>query len=136
MIGEATLLGRVGKKEHKEVKNGVHMTTLSIATNRKYIDAKGQHQEITNWHNVNFFNKLAEIANSYAHVGDVIWIRGEISNKKIEDGQGNSRWVYSITGQKIQLIPQGKKTEHANDTPPAHHSNDNLDEFSDSEVPF
>lgn len=133
MIGKATILGRVGKKEHKEVKNGVFMTTLSVATNRKYIDAKGIQQEITNWHNVNCFNKLADIANKYAHVGDVIYIEGEISNKKIDDGNGGFRWVYSVTGDKIQLLPQGKKAEsHQQEEPPK----STMDDSFDDSIPF
>lgn len=113
MINKATLLGRIGKKDFKDLKNGGHMCTLSIATSRKYMDSSGQRQEQTTWHNVNYFNKLAEIANKYANVGDLIYIEGEICNKKIEDGSGGFKFIYSITGSEMQFIPTGKKKEEA-----------------------
>jgi len=119
MINRATLLGRIGKKDFKDLKNGGHMCALSIATSRKYIDSQGQTQEQTTWHNVNFFNKLAEVGNKYAHVGDLIYVEGEISNKKIDDGSGGTKYVYSIVGSQMQFIPTGKKREDQAQESPA-----------------
>jgi single-strand DNA-binding protein len=112
MINKATILGRIGKKDYKPTKNGSHVCMLSIATNRKYLDAQGQKREITTWHNVNLFNRLADIGNKYAHVGDLIYVEGEIVNKKIDEN-GQSRIIHSITGSEVKLIPTGKKAESA-----------------------
>ncbi len=65
MINAAMLLGRVGKKDTKQLKNGGDLTVLSIATSKRYKDASGQAQEQTTWHNVSCFSKLSEIANKY-----------------------------------------------------------------------
>jgi len=108
MINKAILLGRIGTKEHKPTKNGGYVCLLSIATNRKYLDSSGQKKEMTTWHNVNFFNHLAEIANKFAHVGDLIYVEGELSNKKIEEN-GKSRIVHSITGSQLKVLPNVKK---------------------------
>lgn len=108
MINKVTLMGRIGKKEFKQTKNGSHVCNLSIATSRKYLDSKGDQQEKTTWHNVNFFNKLAEISDKYASVGDIIYIEGEISNRKIDEN-GVTRIVHSIIGNEIKFIPQSRK---------------------------
>ena len=108
MINKAIILGRIGTKEHKPTKNGGYVCLLSVATNRKYIDTAGQRKELSTWHNVNFFNNLAEIANKFAHVGDLIYIEGEISNKKIDDN-GQSRIIHSITGSQIKVLPNIRK---------------------------
>ena len=108
MINKVTLLGRIGKKIYKPTKNGSYICTLSLATSRKYIDSKGHPTEITTWHIVNFFNKIAEIVEKYAHLGDLIYIEGEISNKKIEE-EGKNRIIHSIIGNEVKFLPNMKK---------------------------
>lgn len=130
MLNKALLLGRVGKKDHKQIKNGSFMTVLSIATSRKYIDSSGNKREETTWHTVNFFNKIADIANKYAHVGDLIYIEGEISHREIESKEGVKKWMYSITGNELKLIPRGQKAPA--DAPIGNAKND----FIEDECPF
>jgi single-strand DNA-binding protein len=108
MINKVTLLGRVGKKDYKPTRNGSFLCNVSVATSRKYLDSQASQREVTTWHNVNFFNKLADIANKYLHVGDLVYIEGEISNRKIEEN-GVNRIIHSILGNEIKFIPTGKK---------------------------
>src|SRR5437667_12237327 len=112
MFNEAFLLGRIGRKESKPTKLGGSMTSLSLATFRKLIDESGERKEFTTWHNVFFFAKLADVVQQYAHVGDVVFVRGEISNKKIESGERAGQWVYSVIGNEIKFILSSKKREH------------------------
>lgn len=112
MFNEAFLLGRIGKKDSKPTKLGGSMTLLALATSRKHIDENGERKEFTTWHNVYFFSKLADVVQQYAHVGDVVFVRGEISNRKIESGDKAGQWVYSVIGNEIKFIPGSKKREH------------------------
>ena len=108
MINRVTLVGRIGKKVFKPTRNGSYICTLSVATSRKYIDSKGNNTEITTWHIVNFFNKLAEIVEKHVNVGEIHYIEGEISNKKIEEN-GVNRIIHSIIGSEIRFLPNMKK---------------------------
>lgn len=108
MINKAMILGRVGKKEYKETKNGGWICKLSIATNKKYTDKSGVKHEQTNWHNVNFFGRLSDVANRFAHVGDLIFIEGEINNFESEVN-GEKKMLHSIVGTDIKLLPNSKK---------------------------
>jgi len=134
MINKATILGRIGKKDYKPTKNGSHLCALSIATNRKYLDSHGQKREVTTWHNVNFFNRLEEVANKYANVGDLIYVEGEISNKKIEDN-GVNRVIHSIVGSELKLLP-GNKKEIQEPVEIAAPPNNDWDSFDSEEPPF
>ncbi len=118
MINEAILVGNVGKKDTKTLKNGTDITVLSIATSTKYMDSSGERQTRTTWHNINCFSKLSEIAAKYVHVGDLIYIRGEINNKKIEQGERAGQYMYSVTAQDIRFLPGGKKKD-ADESKPA-----------------
>ena len=113
MINKAILLGRVGQKEFKPTKNGSFICKLSVATSKNYIDSNGVKNQVTTWHNVNFFEKKAEICNKYLHVGDLVYIEGEISNRKYEEN-GVNKVSHSITGTDVKFIPNGRKGEPAN----------------------
>ena len=113
MIARAIILGNVGNKKHKPVKTGGFMTTLSVATKVKFIDSQGSNQEKTSWHNVSFFNKLSDVVNNHVQVGDLIYIEGDINNKKLDDERG-ARWVYSIIGTQIKLLPNNRKNQEQN----------------------
>jgi single-strand DNA-binding protein len=110
MINKASLLGRVGKVDSKPLKNGSSMTSVSLATTRKYNDAAGVKQEITTWHHVNFFSKMADVAAKYVHVGDLIYVEGEISHKKIESGEKTGQWSYSLTASDVKFITSSNKS--------------------------
>jgi|SRR5271166_5131404 len=110
MINEVTLLGRVGQKEFKPTKNGSFICKLSIVTDRKYLGTNGETNKITTWHNVNVFNKLAEICNKFVHVGDLVYIKGEISNRKYDEN-GVTKVSHSITANEVKFIPTGRKCE-------------------------
>lgn len=111
MINEAILVGHVGKKDTKTLNNGGEITVISLATTTKYKDSSGEKQVRTTWHNINCFSKLAEVAAKYVHVGDTIYVRGEINNKKIEQGDRAGQYIYSVTAQDIKFLPSGKKKD-------------------------
>ena len=84
---------------------------------------------------MNCFSKLAEIAAKYVHVGDCIYIRGEIQNKKVEQGERAGQYMYSITAQDIRFLPGGKKKDA--ESKPSQETNAQSEqfEFDDSEIP-
>lgn len=109
MINQVMLAGRVGKKDIKTLKNGNDMTTVYLATSHRWTDKQGEKQEKTTWHNVNFYAKLADIAGKYAHVGDFIFVRGQINHMPIAEGEKKGTWVYSVTADEIKFLPKSKK---------------------------
>lgn len=133
MINKAILLGRIGTKKFRINRKGINQCILSIATNRKYIDSKGQSTEITTWHIVNCFNKLADIVEKYANVGDLIYVEGEISNKKIEEN-GVNRINHSVIGNEVKFLPNMKKDTIPK--PEESHGSDIPLHMDDEEVPF
>lgn len=109
MINIAHLMGRIGSKKIKPLTAGGAVCTLSIVTTKRHIDShSGQRKDVDTWHFVNLYNKLAEIAEKYTEIGDLIFVSGEIQNRKIEDGSGSYRWLYSISAHDIKLLPNNK----------------------------
>jgi len=113
MLNKAMLVGRVGKVDTKPLKNGSTMTTVSLATSRKFADTNGEKKEITTWHMVNFFSKMADVAAKYVHVGDLILVEGEINHKKIESGEKTGQWAYSLTANDVKFLSSSNKSAQA-----------------------
>lgn len=130
MINYAMILGRVGKKDNRTLKNGGEITSLSIATSKKYKDASGTSQEQTTWHNVSCFSKLSEVANKYVHVGDLVFVQGEIQHKKIESGERAGQYAYSVHANEIKFVPSGRKSE----AKPAQEKKNRQYDFEDDDV--
>lgn len=69
----------VGSIRTKE-KNGNTQVYLRVATHRKY---KGE--EITDWHNVVVYGRLANVFDTYVNKGDKLLIEGEVEKWELED---------------------------------------------------
>lgn len=126
MINKAILVGRIGKMENKAIRNGGELTTLSLATTRKWKDSSGDKQEATTWHRVNCFGNLASVSSKYAKVGDLIYIEGEIQNSKSES---DDKWYYSVTASSLKLLSPKIK-----DSPDS--TNESNDIELDDDIPF
>ena len=136
MVNKAILVGRIGHKEFKLTRTGTPMCQLSIATEEKWLDSMGNQKKLTTWHNVNLYDKRAEVANKYTLVGDVTYIEGKINHNKIEQ-DGKSSFMYSVTAEKIKLLPNPRK-ENA-----THEKEGNAEDYTphnmeaeDVDVPF
>jgi single-strand DNA-binding protein len=133
MINIAIIQGYVGKKETKTLNNGSDVTMLSIATSKRFKDAQGNPKEQTTWHNTSCFGKLCEIVEKYVQIGDLVHVRGEIQNKKIEHGDKAGQYIYSLHANEVQIVPKGNKADSQTKQKEQITSNPH---FLDDTVPF
>lgn len=129
MINLGQILGRVGKIETKSMSNGNKITNLSMVTSKKYLK-DGQKQEKVTWHNVTLFSKLAEIAEKYVVVGDLLYIQGEMDNQKYTGQDGQEKTKSFVIAHKLNLMPKSKEHKPTQAEP-----NFNS-KFNDNEIPF
>ena len=118
------------------VKNGgTAITTLNIATTRRYRNAEGQTVSETECHRVVLFSRLAEIAKEYLHKGSQCYIEGRLRTRKYEDKQGVERWVTEIIAEQLQLLRQKDSDEKPAQAKPAAQRRAPESTY-DSDVPF
>lgn len=134
-INKAILIGTVGKDpEIKYTPSGTAVAKLSIATNDKYKDKSGSWQEKTEWHNIVFWAKLAEIAGEYIKKGSRIYVEGKIETRSWDDKQsGQKKYMTEIVGQELLML-DGKSGESK--PKPASKPAPTVQEIDDSEIPF
>src|SRR5512139_104515 len=111
-VNKVILLGRLGKDpETRYMTNGDAVTNATLATSENWKDKSGEKQERTEWHNLTFYKKLAEIAGLYLKKGALIYVEGKIQTRKWQDKEGKDRYTTEIIVNELQML--GGKTEQA-----------------------
>ena len=106
------IVGRSGRDadEMKRYDSGKERTTFSLAVNRW--DAKTS-AEVTDWFNIEAWDKQAEFANKYIKKGTLLAVEGRIRVTNWKDQTGADRQSYIVTANNIRFV--GGKKDQAND---------------------
>ncbi|KND55857.1 Single-stranded DNA-binding protein [Candidatus Paraburkholderia kirkii] len=81
------------------------MANIRLATTDRYKDkASGEFKELTEWHRVAFFGRLAEIVNEYLKKGSSVYIEGRIRTRKWTDQSGQERYSTEIVADQMQML--------------------------------
>jgi single-strand DNA-binding protein len=76
---------------------------FSVATSKNYKDQSGEWCENTTWHTVIAWRERAERAASSLNKGDLVYVEGEISNRKVE-GENGPRFFSEIVASYFRII--------------------------------
>lgn len=104
-VNKVILVGRLGKDpETRYMTNGEAVTNVSLATSENYKDKSGEKQERTEWHNLVFYRRLAEIAGEYLKKGAQIYVEGRIQTRKWQDKEGKDRYTTEIIVNEMKML--------------------------------
>ena len=105
-INKVILVGNLGADpESRAMPSGSSVTNIRVATSESWKDkTTGDQQERTEWHNVAFFGRLAEVAAEYLRKGSQVYIEGKIRTRKWQDRDGNDRWSTEIIANEMQML--------------------------------
>ena len=105
-INKVILIGNIGQDpELRYMPNGSAVTNLSLATSESWKDrTTGEQKELTEWHRVVLFSRLAEIAGEYIKKGSKVFIEGRLQTRKWQDKNGNDRYTTEIVGNEMQML--------------------------------
>ena len=109
-VNKVILVGNLGKDpETRYMTNGEAMTTVSLATADSWKDKSGEKQEKTEWHNLVFFRRLAEIAGEYLKKGSQVYVEGRLQTRKWQTKEGQDRYTTEIVVDQMQML--GSKSD-------------------------
>ena len=140
-VNKAILIGRAGKDpETRYMTNGEAVTNLSLATSENWKDKAGEKQEKTEWHNLTFYKRLAEVVGEYVKKGSLIYVEGKIQTRKWQDKEGKDRYTTEIVCNEMQMLgdkkQDGEQKEPAKQpAPDKQEPPKNFDNFDD-DIPF
>ena len=113
-VNKVILVGHLGKDpETRYMTNGEAMTTVSLATSENWKDKSGEKQEKTEWHNLVFFRRLAEVAGEYLKKGSQVYVEGKLQTRKWQTKEGQDRYSTEIIVDQMQMLG-GKSTGGGN----------------------
>ena len=129
MLNKVILIGRLGQNpEIRKTENDKTIARLSVATDESYTDKEGNRVEVTEWHNIVVFGKLAEIVGEYFSKGRLVYVIGKLRTRQWEDKNGNRRWTTEIVANELRLLDK-KRDENKNEA----EAEPNIDE---DDIPF
>ncbi len=104
-LNKAMLIGHLGADpETRTTTSGTTVVNLRLATSGSRKDADGNWVDVTEWHRVVAFGKLAEICDSYLKKGRQIYIEGTIRTNKWTDKDGNDKYTTEIIANEMQML--------------------------------
>ena len=104
-VNKAILIGHLGKDpEVRYMPSGEAVANVTLATSETWKDKNGEKQEKTEWHNIVFFKRLAEIAGEYLKKGSQIYIEGRITTEKWQDKEGKDRYTTKIVANEMKML--------------------------------
>lgn len=143
-INKVILIGHLGRDpEVKYFPSGDAIANATIATAESWKDKQtGEQKEATEWHNVVFPGKLAEIAGKYLKKGSKVYVEGSLRTRSWEK-DGVKRYTTEIRVHDLQMLdgkpadgsPRQDAPRTQQDRQPTNH--DPVDApFEDDEIPF
>lgn len=150
-LNKAQIIGNVTQDiEVKQTPNGQNVTSFGIATNRRWTDSSGNQQEQTEFHNVVFWGKQAEIAGQYINKWDKLFVEGRLQTRNWEAQDGTKRYRTEIVWENMIMLwwrrdgwwqwsapAPFKKTETMNQTPAVKNKAPKQEEeISIEDIPF
>lgn len=105
-MNSAVIVGRTGQDpEIKYFESGKVKTTFSLAVNRWDSKTKA---EVTDWFNVDVWDKQAEFAGEYVKKGRLVAVDGRIAVNKWSDVSGTERQRFNIIANNVRLLGSRK----------------------------
>ncbi len=106
-VNKVILIGNLGKDpEVRYMPSGGAVANVTIATSESWKDkTTGEQQERTEWHNVVFYNRLAEIVGEYLKKGSQVYVEGSIRTRKWQDKEtGKDRYTTEIIANEMHML--------------------------------
>ena len=119
-VNKVILVGNLGADpELRYLPNGDAVANVRIATTESWKDKQtGEKREITEWHRLVFYRKLAEIVGQYLKKGAAIYVEGRNRTRKWQDKEGQDRYTTEIEANEMQMLG-GRSESSASERPPA-----------------
>lgn len=105
-VNKVIIVGNLGADpETRSFANGGMVCNISVATSEQWTDKQtGERREATEWHRIQFSNRLAEIAAQYLRKGSPVYVEGSLRTRKWQDQNGQDRYTTEIRAMNMQML--------------------------------
>ena len=105
-VNKVIIIGNLGRDpETRYMANGEAVTNIAVATSESWKDkTSGEKKELTEWHRITFYRKLAEIAAQYLKKGSQVYIEGKLQTRKWTDKENVERFTTEIIADTMTML--------------------------------
>lgn len=122
-VNKVIIVGNLGRDpEVRYMPSGDAIANIAVATSYNHKDRNtGESKELTEWHRITFFGRLAQIVGQYLKKGSSVYVEGRLQTRKYTDKDGVERYATDIIAEQMQMLggPAGANRDagqqHAND---------------------
>lgn len=105
-VNKVIIVGNLGRDpEVRYSASGDAMCNITVATTESWKDKQsGEKKELTEWHRISFFGRLAEIAGQYLKKGSQVYVEGSLRTRKWTDKDGQERYTTEIRADEMKML--------------------------------
>ena len=105
-VNKVIIVGNLGRDpEIRYMPSGDAIANIAVATSYKSKDRNsGEQKELTEWHRISFFGRLAEIVGQYLKKGSSVYVEGRLQTRKYTDKDGIERYATEIIAENMQML--------------------------------
>ena len=115
-VNKVILVGNLGRDpEIRYTAAGDAIANLAVATSETWKDKNtGEKKELTEWHRVVVYKKLAEICGEYLKKGASVYLEGRLKTRKWTDKENVERYTTEVECDVMQMLG-GRPTARQDD---------------------
>src|SRR5437764_2707380 len=105
-VNKVIIVGNLGRDpDIRYMPSGDAIANIAVATSYKSKDRNsGEQKELTEWHRISFFGRLAEIVGQYLKKGSSVYVEGRLQTRKYTDKDGIERYATDIIAENMQML--------------------------------
>jgi len=108
-VNKVILVGNLGQDpEVRYMPNGGAVANITLATSEAWRDKHtGENKELTEWHRVVLFGKLAEVAGEHLRKGAQVYVEGQLRTRKWQGTEGQEKYTIEVVvnvGGTLQML--------------------------------
>ncbi|WP_036171033.1 single-stranded DNA-binding protein [Massilia sp. 9096] len=105
-VNKVIIVGNLGRDpEIRYMPSGDAIANIAVATSYKSKDRNsGEQKELTEWHRISFFGRMAEIVGQYLKKGSSVYVEGRLQTRKYTDKDGVERYSTDIVAENMQML--------------------------------
>lgn len=109
-LNKVMVIGNLGRDPEVRMAGESKVANFSIAVTEKFKNRDGVPQEKTEWVNIVFWGRQAEICEQYLKKGSPIYVEGKLETRSWDDKtSGEKKYRTEVRGLVMQML--GKKND-------------------------
>ncbi len=115
-VNTVIIVGNLGRDpEIRYLPSGDAVANIAVATSYRSKDKNtGEQKDLTEWHRISFFGRLAEIVGQYLKKGSSVYVQGRLQTRKYQK-DGVDHYATEIIAEQMQMLDRQGVGQDQND---------------------